>query len=34
MDAIIVIGGDGSMTGAKIFQKEYNSSRYWNTGNH
>ena len=23
MDAIIVIGGDGSMTGAKIFQEEY-----------
>ena len=24
MDAIIVIGGDGSMTGARIFQEEYN----------
>ena len=23
MDAVIVIGGDGSMTGAKIFQEEY-----------
>ena len=34
IDAFVVIGGDGSFTGAMIFNEEFDFSSNWNSGNH